>query len=161
MDHPELETFELTHPSVTSSHNVKPDILFQFEQEGFGTEPQESEERGNLTTTTTCEELHPTDDGFGNKRMKGCDGEQKEECKEKDPSRDSPDPSADSVGGISSVSLQENTPKGESLNICIEEERNSTNGPNLRQSQRISNESNLRIHERTHTGEKPNKCSEC
>ncbi|XP_030050495.1 zinc finger protein 398-like [Microcaecilia unicolor] len=62
MDHPELETFEVTHPSVTSSHNVKPDILFQFEQEGFGTEPQKSEERGNLTTTATCEELHQTGD---------------------------------------------------------------------------------------------------
>ncbi|XP_030076188.1 uncharacterized protein ERVFRD-2 [Microcaecilia unicolor] len=105
-DHPESETSEQIHPSITGSHNVKPDILFQFEQEGFGTEPQDSEERGNLTTTATCEELHQTDDGFGNKRMKGYDGEQKEECKEKEPSRDSPNPSADSMGVADAQPIQ-------------------------------------------------------
>ncbi|XP_030050766.1 zinc finger protein 398-like [Microcaecilia unicolor] len=56
MDPPESETSEQTHPPVTSSHNVKPDILIRFEQEGFKTEHLGSEERGNLTTTGTCEE---------------------------------------------------------------------------------------------------------
>nr|XP_033816255.1 oocyte zinc finger protein XlCOF7.1-like isoform X2 [Geotrypetes seraphini] len=56
-DHPESEMSEQTHPSVTSSQNVKPDILIRFEQEGFETEPQDFEERENLTTTGTCEEL--------------------------------------------------------------------------------------------------------
>ncbi|XP_030055613.1 oocyte zinc finger protein XlCOF6-like [Microcaecilia unicolor] len=57
MDPPKSETSEQTQPPVTSSHNVKPDILIQFEQKGFRTEPQGSEDRGNLTTTGTCEEL--------------------------------------------------------------------------------------------------------
>ncbi|XP_030045877.1 uncharacterized protein LOC115460184 [Microcaecilia unicolor] len=58
MDHPEPEMCEKTHPCVMNSHNVKPDILIQFEQERFKTEHQGSEERGNLTTTGICEELH-------------------------------------------------------------------------------------------------------
>ncbi|XP_030047957.1 zinc finger protein 431 [Microcaecilia unicolor] len=66
MDNPEWETSEQFHPSVTSSHNVKPDILIRFKQEGFKTEPQESEERGNLTTTGTCEELHEACDEANN-----------------------------------------------------------------------------------------------
>ncbi|XP_030060917.1 oocyte zinc finger protein XlCOF6-like [Microcaecilia unicolor] len=178
VDHPESETSEQTHPSVTSSHNIKPDILIQFEQEGFGTEPPGSEERGNLTTRVTCEELHEednqgcpadptveilkmeevpvidqlegeeedadtknglpvvtsvfslsikqeedlpimdhpesrtseethplTDDGIRNntKRIRMCDGQQKEELKHKDPSKDSPDLSADCEGGISNT----------------------------------------------------------
>ncbi|XP_030050789.1 zinc finger protein 84-like isoform X2 [Microcaecilia unicolor] len=57
MDPPESDNSEQTHPPVTSSHNVKPDILIQFEQKGFRTEPQGSEETGNLTTTGRCEEL--------------------------------------------------------------------------------------------------------
>ncbi|XP_030054307.1 zinc finger protein 398-like [Microcaecilia unicolor] len=60
MDHPESEMSEQTRPSVTSSHIVKPDILIRFEEEGFGTEPPGSEERGNLTTRGTCKELHET-----------------------------------------------------------------------------------------------------
>nr|XP_033774498.1 zinc finger protein 624-like [Geotrypetes seraphini] len=57
IDPPESEMSEQTRSSVTSSHNVKPDILIRFEQQGFGTELQGSEERRNLTTTGTCEEL--------------------------------------------------------------------------------------------------------
>ncbi|XP_030045944.1 zinc finger protein 316-like [Microcaecilia unicolor] len=57
MDPPESETSEQTQPPVTNSHNVRPDILIQFEQKGFRTEPQGSEETGNLTTTGRCEEL--------------------------------------------------------------------------------------------------------
>ncbi|XP_030050293.1 zinc finger protein 398 [Microcaecilia unicolor] len=57
VNYPESETSEQIHPSVTSSHNVKPGIVIRFEQERLKTEPQESEERGNMTTTGTCEEL--------------------------------------------------------------------------------------------------------
>ncbi|XP_030050957.1 zinc finger protein 398-like [Microcaecilia unicolor] len=57
MDPPKSETSEQTHPPVTSFYNVRPDILIQFEQKGFNTEPQGSEETGNLTTTGRCEEL--------------------------------------------------------------------------------------------------------
>nr|XP_033775123.1 zinc finger protein 2 homolog [Geotrypetes seraphini] len=173
MDHLGLETSELTQPSVISSHNVKPDILFRFGQERFGGQPQKFEERGNRTTTVSYEELHQTgsqsytveptveilkteevldsdqleetdtksDNRFRNMGMKVCDGQQKAEWKHEDTSRDSLDPSADSVGGISSLRLaimKENTPKGESLNVCSEQERKSTNCSNLRQNQRIS-----------------------
>ncbi|XP_030069720.1 zinc finger protein 2-like [Microcaecilia unicolor] len=58
MDPPKSETSEQTHPPVTSSQNVKPDILIRFEQKGFRIEPQGSEETGNLTSTGRCEELH-------------------------------------------------------------------------------------------------------
>ncbi|XP_030053891.1 zinc finger protein 25-like [Microcaecilia unicolor] len=58
MDPPKSETSEQTQPPVTSSHNVKPDILIRFEQEGFRIEPQGSEETGNLTSTGRCGELH-------------------------------------------------------------------------------------------------------
>ncbi|XP_030049042.1 zinc finger protein 780A-like [Microcaecilia unicolor] len=57
MDPPKSETSEQTQPPVTNFYNVRPDILIRFEQEGFKTEPQGSEERGNLTTTGRCEEL--------------------------------------------------------------------------------------------------------
>nr|XP_033818200.1 zinc finger protein 3 homolog [Geotrypetes seraphini] len=56
VDPPYSEASEHIHP-VTSSYNVTPDILIQFEQERFKTEPQEPEERGSLTPTGTCEEL--------------------------------------------------------------------------------------------------------
>ncbi|XP_030047971.1 zinc finger protein 271-like [Microcaecilia unicolor] len=56
VDHPESETSQQTYPPVMCSHNVKPGIVIRFEQERFKTEPQESEERGNLTTTGTCSE---------------------------------------------------------------------------------------------------------
>nr|XP_033788004.1 zinc finger protein 300-like [Geotrypetes seraphini] len=61
-DHPKVETSEQTRPPVTNSHNVKPDILFRFGQEGFGTDPQGAEERRSLTTTGTWEELHEARD---------------------------------------------------------------------------------------------------
>ncbi|XP_030053437.1 zinc finger protein 675-like [Microcaecilia unicolor] len=57
MNPPKSETSEQTYPPVTSSHNVKPDILIRFEQEEFKTEPQGSEETGNRITTGRCEEL--------------------------------------------------------------------------------------------------------
>ncbi|XP_030053500.1 zinc finger protein 777-like [Microcaecilia unicolor] len=53
----DLPLIEQTHPPVTRSHTVKPDILIRFEQEGFRTKSPGIEERGNLTTTGTCEEL--------------------------------------------------------------------------------------------------------
>ncbi|XP_030050761.1 zinc finger protein 777-like [Microcaecilia unicolor] len=56
VDHSESELSEQTLPAM-SFHNVKPDILIRFEQEGFRTEPPGCEERGNLTTTGTSEEL--------------------------------------------------------------------------------------------------------
>ncbi|XP_030050946.1 zinc finger protein 2-like, partial [Microcaecilia unicolor] len=57
MDSPKSEMSEQTHPPVISSYSVKPDILIRFEQDAFRTEPQGCKERGNLTTTGTCEEL--------------------------------------------------------------------------------------------------------
>nr|XP_033817702.1 tigger transposable element-derived protein 1-like isoform X1 [Geotrypetes seraphini] len=61
-DHSESETSEQIHPPVTSSHSVTPDILIRFERERFKTEPKESEERGNLIPTGSCEELRDARD---------------------------------------------------------------------------------------------------
>ncbi|XP_030050950.1 zinc finger protein 398-like [Microcaecilia unicolor] len=62
MDLPKSEASEQAQSPSTSSHNVKPDILIQFEQEGFRTEPQGFEETGNLITTVRCEELPEASD---------------------------------------------------------------------------------------------------
>ncbi|XP_030047285.1 uncharacterized protein LOC115461309 [Microcaecilia unicolor] len=55
--HFEWEGKENPDDPTKSSHNVKPYMLIRFEQGEFKTEPQGSEERGNLTTTGRCEEL--------------------------------------------------------------------------------------------------------
>ncbi|XP_029451748.1 zinc finger protein 189-like [Rhinatrema bivittatum] len=57
MDRPESEMTEQIYPPVTSCPNVKPDILIRFKQDGFKTEPQGSEESGNLPITGTYAEL--------------------------------------------------------------------------------------------------------
>ncbi|XP_029450296.1 zinc finger protein 660-like isoform X2 [Rhinatrema bivittatum] len=146
MDPPKLETTEESQPSVTGFPNVKPDILIQFKQEEFKTEPHESELRGNLPITGTY-------DGFrkNSEMQRMCDGQQREEWKQRDNSRDSPDPLVDCEGGIIRVTsprLDKTAQKGERLNTCTERERNSNHCPNLVQTQRINK------------GEKPNTCPE-
>ncbi|XP_030052388.1 gastrula zinc finger protein XlCGF26.1-like [Microcaecilia unicolor] len=59
-DHLKSETSEQIHPPVTGFPSVKPDILIRFKEEGFKTEPQGSEDRGNLSNPGTYEELHKT-----------------------------------------------------------------------------------------------------
>ncbi|XP_029450319.1 zinc finger protein 282-like [Rhinatrema bivittatum] len=58
MDPPESMMTEKIRSPVASFPNVKPDILIRFKEQGFKTEPSESEERENLMITATCEELH-------------------------------------------------------------------------------------------------------
>nr|XP_033816282.1 zinc finger protein 2 homolog isoform X6 [Geotrypetes seraphini] len=247
-DLPESETSEQAHFSVPNSHNIKPDILIRFEQEGFRSELSGSEERGNLTSTESCEELHETgnqsytaentieilkmeedpigdqleggeedtdtkngsqnvtsdhtvenlkveevhvgdqlaggeedtdtksgnqsytaeltveilkmeadpvsiqlkteeeetytmnNDGFGNnsKKMRECEGQQMEEWKHEDPSRDRTDPLADSVGGMSKITLttmKEKLHNGARPNACTKQEKNSNYFSNLSQNQ--------------------------
>nr|XP_033816320.1 zinc finger protein 2-like [Geotrypetes seraphini] len=145
MDPPDSETSEQIHSLITSAHNVKPDILIRFEQERFKTEPQESEERGVLTITGAREELQEADDGFGNnsKRMRKGNGQQMKEWKLKDLSRDSTDPLADCVGGMSKVtppSKKENLQNRTRPNACTKEERNSNYFSNHAQNQRLNGE---------------------
>nr|XP_033791997.1 zinc finger protein 182-like [Geotrypetes seraphini] len=137
MDHPESETSELINLPVTGSPNVKPEILIRFKEEGFSIELQESEERRNLPNMGTCEELYETDDGFRNnsKKMRLCGGQQKEEWKHEEPSKDRPDLSADYEGSSSSISLpkeREITPKEERSNTL---ESNSSCYPRFLQAQ--------------------------
>ncbi|XP_030050723.1 zinc finger protein 25-like [Microcaecilia unicolor] len=205
VDHLESEMSEQTHPSVTSFCNVKPDVLIRFKQEGIGTEPQGSEERGNLTTAGTCRQIYTAEatieilkteedpvsdqleggeddmdtrssDGFQNKskRMRECDGQQREEWKHKD----SPDPSADCLEGTSRVippSMNESAPKGERPNVCIEQERTSTHCTNLKQNliiggetlfqstvfeKRFIGKSNVTGQKKIHREDKPFHCTE-
>ncbi|XP_030050237.1 protein ZNF783-like [Microcaecilia unicolor] len=88
LDPPESETSEESHPSAAGFPDVKPDIIIQFKEEEFRTEPKGLEEKRNLPVLSTCEELHETDDGFRNnsKRMRTCDGQQKEDGNTKTPS---------------------------------------------------------------------------
>ncbi|XP_029440433.1 gastrula zinc finger protein XlCGF26.1-like isoform X3 [Rhinatrema bivittatum] len=71
LDPPESETTEGIHPPVTSSPSVTPDILIRFKQEGRGTEPPRSEDRGNLSIPGACEELHEAGDGAWIKGSRG------------------------------------------------------------------------------------------
>nr|XP_033816269.1 zinc finger protein 665-like isoform X1 [Geotrypetes seraphini] len=145
-DHPELETPQQTRSSLTSSHiyTAEPTVeILKMEED-----PVSSQLEGGEEDTDT-----KSDDRFGNKRMRVFDGPPKGEWKHKDPSRDSPDPSDDSVGNISSVrppSMKENTPK---------RKRNSTICPDLRQNRRISRE---RLCQNTfHRRDKLFQCMEC
>ncbi|XP_029440199.1 zinc finger protein 282-like isoform X2 [Rhinatrema bivittatum] len=175
LDPPESETTEGIHPPVTGSPSVPPDILIRFKQEGCGTEPPRSEDRGNLSIPGACEELHEagdaawikgsqgpspdpaaeilrmggeeteskSEDGFRNnsETQRMCDGQQTEERKERDPSRDSPGPSAEYPGGISRITShrgKEVVQKGESPYACSERGRNFNLCPNLVETQRLS-----------------------
>ncbi|XP_029431483.1 zinc finger protein 93-like [Rhinatrema bivittatum] len=89
-----------------------------------------------------------SDDGFrnNNKRQRMCDVQQREEWKQRDPSRGSPDPPADREKSISRRAPpmeKDKAPKGEKPNTCAEQERNSNHYPNLVQTQRISEEERL------------------
>ncbi|XP_029440743.1 zinc finger protein 282-like isoform X2 [Rhinatrema bivittatum] len=170
LDPPESETPEGIHPPVPGSLSVTPDILIRFKQEGRGTEPPRSEDRGNLSIIGTCEELHEagdaawikgsrgpspdpaaeilrmggeeteskSEDGFRNnsERQRMCDGQQMEEWKERDPSRDSPGPSAEYAGGISRITSPRG--KGKSPYACSERGRNFNLCPSLVETQRLS-----------------------
>ncbi|XP_029440748.1 zinc finger protein 2-like isoform X7 [Rhinatrema bivittatum] len=170
LDPPESETTEGIHPPVTGSPSVTPDILIRFKQEGRGTEPPRSEDRGNLSIPGACEELNEagdaawikgirgpspdataeilrmggeetetkSEDGFRNnsERQRMCDGQQMEEWKERDPSRDSPGPSAEYAGGISRITSPRG--KGKSPYACSERGRNFNLCPSLVETQRLS-----------------------
>nr|XP_033816326.1 zinc finger protein 2-like [Geotrypetes seraphini] len=186
------ETSEQIHPPVTNSHNVTPEILIRFEQEKFKTEPKESEERGNLTPSGTCEELQEAGDRFGNsKTMRESEGQQMAEWRHKDPSRESTDPLADCVGGMSKVtpsSMKEKLQNGARPSACTEQGRNFNRISNFASKERISENSELTeetkihkhdsfqctecekcytyksqliIHQKVHKGQKPSKCSVC
>ncbi|XP_029440429.1 uncharacterized protein LOC115080422 isoform X5 [Rhinatrema bivittatum] len=71
LDPPESETTEGIHPPVTGSPSVTPDILIRFKQEGRGTEPPRSEDRGNLSIPGACEELHEAGDAAWIKGSRG------------------------------------------------------------------------------------------
>ncbi|XP_030045024.1 gastrula zinc finger protein xLCGF3.1-like, partial [Microcaecilia unicolor] len=94
------------------SPNAKPEILIRFKEQRFRIEPQGLEKRRNLPNVGTCEELHETDHGFKiNKKMRLCDRQQREEWKQKDPSKVSP------------PRMKEIAQKGEKSNL---QERNSS-----------------------------------
>ncbi|XP_029451736.1 gastrula zinc finger protein XlCGF26.1-like isoform X3 [Rhinatrema bivittatum] len=158
---------------------VKPDILIHFKQEGFKTEPQGAEERGNLPIIGTCEELHeagssgynpdPTveilkmeliyvsdqlkakdenfdiraDDEFSRKSemQRSRYEQQREELKHLEPSRDSPNPSADWKGDVSRATpprVKERVQKGKKPDLCTEREINSQRCTELVQTERPS-----------------------
>ncbi|XP_029452342.1 zinc finger protein 282-like isoform X3 [Rhinatrema bivittatum] len=71
LDPPESETPEGIHPPVTGSPSVTPDILIRIKQEGRGTEPPRSEDRGNLSIPGACEELHEAGDAAWIKGSRG------------------------------------------------------------------------------------------
>nr|XP_033816286.1 zinc finger protein 345-like [Geotrypetes seraphini] len=125
------DTYEEVHQTGSQSFPADPtEEILKMEEDSVSDQLEGGEEDTNTRS----------DNRFGNKRMRVCDG-QKEEWTHKDPSRANPDSSAEIVGGISRLkptNMKENTPKGQSSNVCTEQERNSTHCPNLRQNRRIS-----------------------
>nr|XP_033791989.1 zinc finger protein 510-like [Geotrypetes seraphini] len=103
MDHPELETSQQINLPVTGFPDVNPDIIIRFKEEEFRAEPRGSEEGGNLPIKGVHKELYETGDGCRNnsKRMRMCDGQQRENWKQKDAFRNSQDPSAHCEEGVS------------------------------------------------------------
>ncbi|XP_030041999.1 zinc finger protein 510 [Microcaecilia unicolor] len=177
IDHCESEITEEIHSPVTGCPNVKPDILIRFKERGFKTEPQESEERGNLPVEDECEDLQEAgspveilkiedfqgrdqledeeedtdnDDEFWNssERQKMYDGPQKE----RRTPRDSLDSLANCEGSIRRVTVhrvKEKAPKKERLGRFIEQETNPNRSRNLVQTERLTEE------------EKSFQCPEC
>ncbi|XP_029440162.1 oocyte zinc finger protein XlCOF6-like isoform X4 [Rhinatrema bivittatum] len=85
------------------------------------------------------------DDALRNKskRQRICDGQEREEWKQRDSSRNIPDPSADCERGIEEVTLpnvKEKPEKGERPNPYFEQGRNSNHCPNRVQTQRPDEE---------------------
>ncbi|XP_030050451.1 oocyte zinc finger protein XlCOF6.1-like [Microcaecilia unicolor] len=174
LDNPESETSELINLPVTGSPNVKPEILIRFKEQGFSTEPQELEERGNLPNADTCEQLYETDEGFRNnsKTMRLCSSQQREEWKHKDPSKDSPDPSADYIGDTANQDKLLNCSEcdkclGHEGKIQQHKTAHAGNCPRNKPfkcsecDKCFSRKAKLQQHKMTHTGHKPFKCSEC
>ncbi|XP_029443795.1 gastrula zinc finger protein XlCGF26.1-like isoform X2 [Rhinatrema bivittatum] len=161
MDPPESEAAEDIHPPVIGSPRVRPDILFRFNHEGRGIEPQGSEDRGGLTIADPREELREADDEFSNntERQQMQNGQQRDEWKRKGPSRASSE--SDCEGGISCVTplrVEEKAPK---------QGRNSNHCPNvvLREEERpikradaweyfTTNSHSVEHHEKTECGNK-------
>ncbi|XP_030051206.1 zinc finger protein 235 isoform X2 [Microcaecilia unicolor] len=164
-DHRESEASEQFYPSIKRSSSVKPDILIRFEQKEFTESQGYEEKRNLTITDTCSQNYSAdlmieilkleepqvsdqleggeedtdtkSDDGFwsNNERMTVCDGQQREECKQRDPS----DPSADCEGGDTRITPpreEEEAPKGEKSNTYTEQERNFNHCPHWEQIQR-------------------------
>ncbi|XP_030051739.1 zinc finger protein 2 [Microcaecilia unicolor] len=130
MDHPESETSE--HPSVTSSQSCKPDAMVQIPK------IEEPHVRIQLEGGEKDTDME-SDDRLRNngKRMTMCDGQQREEWKHKDPSRDNPFTSAYCEGDIKSITptkVKEIAHKRERSNP---QERNSNCCPSFLQTEGI------------------------
>ncbi|XP_029440367.1 zinc finger protein 34-like [Rhinatrema bivittatum] len=129
-----IQHFSLALSVFAASPSVKPDILIRFTQEEFKAERQGCEEEGNLR-------IAGADDGLRNKseRQSICDGQQREEWKHEDASRNSPDPSADCEVGIrvTPARVKEKAPKRERPNTHPERGKNSNHCPNLAQAERL------------------------
>ncbi|XP_029440480.1 gastrula zinc finger protein XlCGF26.1-like isoform X2 [Rhinatrema bivittatum] len=154
------EDLPSTEPPVTGSSSIKPDLFIRFKQEGIKSEPQECEEGGDLAIPGAVEILKmeephvsnqlegeeedtdtKSDDGFrkNSEWQRMYSGEQREDWKQRDPSRDILDPSADCEAGIrvTPSRVGDKAQNGERLNACTERERNSNHCSNLVQSQRL------------------------
>ncbi|XP_030054335.1 zinc finger protein 141-like isoform X1 [Microcaecilia unicolor] len=155
LDHPESET------PVTSSHNVKPDILIRFEQEGFRTEVPGSKERGNLTSTGTCEELHeagsqsyPAEPTVQILKMEEVSVSDQLEGGKEDTDTKSGFPIVTSVFSLS-IKQEDEIP----FMDHPESETSEQTHPPVTDAGFMK--SNLQQHKITHTGKKPFKCCEC
>ncbi|XP_030050773.1 zinc finger protein 184-like [Microcaecilia unicolor] len=122
--------------SKTGSPNVRPDILIRFKKQEFRTETQGSKERGNLLNTGTCEDLHETDHGYryNSKKLRLCNGQQREQWIQKDPFRDSPDPS-ECEGSSSRITAPRVKDRAENRERSNSRDRNSNCCQSLVQTQ--------------------------
>ncbi|XP_029441276.1 oocyte zinc finger protein XlCOF6-like [Rhinatrema bivittatum] len=107
------------------------------EADSQGYSPDLTVEIVKMEEADTSEQLHGGEEVFDINRGNGfwdngemqrrCDGQQRAEWKKQDPSRDSPDPSADCEGGaikVTSPRMEDRIQKGERSTSCTECERN-------------------------------------
>ncbi|XP_030054729.1 LOW QUALITY PROTEIN: zinc finger protein 2-like [Microcaecilia unicolor] len=128
----------INDPSI-SFPDVKPDILIRFRQEEFRTEPQASEERGNMPITGTCEALREAVDGvFRNKgeMEKMGDRQQSGEWEYRNWDKKSPDSCERDVRRATPPNVEDRTQEGERTSTWPEQDRNSQHCSNLVQTQR-------------------------
>ncbi|XP_029460468.1 zinc finger protein 568-like isoform X2 [Rhinatrema bivittatum] len=141
----EEETFFTQHCEWEGKENMKdPPISLPIVTSVFSLSIKQEEDLPFLDPpeSETTEEIHTpvSDDGFRNNSMRQrmCSGQQGEERKEKDPSRHSPHPSANSERSSRVKPTKVKDKAQKQLNTCPEQERNSIRCPNVVQNLTIN-----------------------